>query len=520
MLMAGFEAGKSALLTKLIVQATKTTLDRMVRKFRFTVKRSAKVLVIPDPVGVLQEGEVQLVFGRDSPVDPSTMMRKAYLSGDVLVTRHPCLLPTDIRKVKASTHPSLSMYTDVIVFSTKGKSSLADLLSGGDMDGDTIRVFWEPSLVHHFTNAGIAESVSSIDIADAFFEDRETVAGLIRQCEDTNRDELLGNRLRGCLHAADSKGIYGKLHMCAAYMHGTGSREAIGMAFKFNNSMDGIKTGLQIRQEVLAADRKDYIRKMPEWEEPGAAHHHPYGELLPARRDSRLPICILDHLWTASEALVKELKGELLERQSSDFKRDEDLTHRWKEASEKCTITTIQRFAMVKHCEVVLEKHQKARMERGREQEIVRRERETRSVSPRKGARLMEATPYVRLADIRSYYESWSSKCISTSFTIAGLEVPSDSSTLLGDAIDEGEMDRLNRLLASCLYVQAWERRREDVAFDLAPSVLCSLKAEQVAKRLAANAPRNHQVAVVMPRHMAHALRPGRTLVSSAAAEQ
>ena len=44
----------------------------------------------------------------------------------------------DQQKVHAVVNPKLSRLKDVIVFSTKGSTPLADILSGGDYDGDKV----------------------------------------------------------------------------------------------------------------------------------------------------------------------------------------------------------------------------------------------------------------------------------------------------------------------------------------------------------------------------------------------
>ena len=58
------------------------------------------------------------------------------INTDVLVTRNPCLHPGDLQKFRAIDVPELSHLSDVIVFPTNGKRPSADLMSGGDLDGD------------------------------------------------------------------------------------------------------------------------------------------------------------------------------------------------------------------------------------------------------------------------------------------------------------------------------------------------------------------------------------------------
>ena len=49
-------------------------------------------------------------------------------------------------------HPGLRRLKDVIVFSTKGEIPLADVLSGGDYDGDQVWVCWDRQVVEPFKN--------------------------------------------------------------------------------------------------------------------------------------------------------------------------------------------------------------------------------------------------------------------------------------------------------------------------------------------------------------------------------
>ena len=58
---------------------------------------------------------------------------------EVLVTRNPCLHPGDTQKFKAVQHDELSHLVDCIVFPSQGRRPSADLMSGGDLDGDKCR---------------------------------------------------------------------------------------------------------------------------------------------------------------------------------------------------------------------------------------------------------------------------------------------------------------------------------------------------------------------------------------------
>jgi RNA-dependent RNA polymerase len=83
----------------------------------------------------LQEGEIYVRFS-EAVVDPVTLDPVSVLTGDVLVLREPTLLPTDVRKVKAVNKIELAMYSDVVIFPSKGKHALCALLGGGSVAND------------------------------------------------------------------------------------------------------------------------------------------------------------------------------------------------------------------------------------------------------------------------------------------------------------------------------------------------------------------------------------------------
>jgi hypothetical protein len=487
MLLAGFEVEESKVLLELVRRAVNEVLDRKVEKFRIAVERSAELIVIPDPIGVLKEGEVQVRFGRNSPVDSETMKRVTSLNGDVLVTRHPCHLATDVYKVKAKTYPELAEYTDVIIFSTKGNSPLADLLSGGDYDGDTVRVFWEPRLVEPFKNANPKKHQPSVSIQDIFHQDTESVDEFIRcNGEEHHREDRLREKLMKPLFTANRKGIYGNLHLVAAYSKGIDSQAAIDMAFKFNNSMDGIKTGLSIKREVLLQDNRLYDRLLPRWHENSRNRSSKEGSnILSAKRTSGLPNSAFDVLSESARCLLDLRKSELEVKRNQHYPIDSDLASRWKEAIEKNRLTDQQVEVIKSHCKTLLEKNKEACSNR-------RRERES-TTSPQKrgkvGNRNSPPSSSMQFSQLTHDWEAWVDDRV-LAFEIAGLVAPKEGCDLR-DYIDEGEMERLQLLLASCLYSCSTKKyetsldryKREDAAFQIAYFDLLTIKAKAVEKR-------------------------------------
>ena len=117
--------------------------------------QSTNAFMIADPLAVLEENEVHLGFS--SPFrDPKSGFSETMLHDiDLLVARSPAHLPSDIQKVRAVFKPALRIYRDVIVFSSKGRTSLASKLSGGDYDGDKAWICWDQRIVKPFENAEV-----------------------------------------------------------------------------------------------------------------------------------------------------------------------------------------------------------------------------------------------------------------------------------------------------------------------------------------------------------------------------
>ncbi|KAI1143964.1 RNA dependent RNA polymerase-domain-containing protein [Hypoxylon sp. FL0543] len=117
------------------------------------VGRSTYAYMVVDFLGILEEDEVHLGFSSKF-ADEQSGFSETFLHGvDILVARTPAHYPSDIQRVKAVFKPELGSLKDVIIFSTKGNTPLAEKLSGGDYDGDIAWVCWEPTIVSNFCNA-------------------------------------------------------------------------------------------------------------------------------------------------------------------------------------------------------------------------------------------------------------------------------------------------------------------------------------------------------------------------------
>ncbi|KAM0388586.1 hypothetical protein ACHAQC_009623 [Fusarium culmorum] len=106
------------------------------------VQKSRLLFGVCDVWDVLSEGEVAVKATMEE-----TGVPHALKNTEVTVIRNPCLHPGDWQKFKVVERPELAHLTDCIVFSTRGKRPAADMMSGGDLDGDTFFVCWDPDLI-------------------------------------------------------------------------------------------------------------------------------------------------------------------------------------------------------------------------------------------------------------------------------------------------------------------------------------------------------------------------------------
>ena len=119
------------------------SLKQVKYRSRIAVDDSWTLMGVMDEFGRLGEREIYVCLRGDdaSPV---------YLHGKTLVTRMPALHCGDVQEVHAigeieSGHP-LSALHNCIVFSSRGKRSVPNMLSGGDLDGDKFQVSQNPLL--------------------------------------------------------------------------------------------------------------------------------------------------------------------------------------------------------------------------------------------------------------------------------------------------------------------------------------------------------------------------------------
>lgn len=163
LLSGGFDPRAQKFLWKKAYAMQQQKCERLKEKLNVRVGRTAYLHMVVDFYGVLEEGEVQVCFSSkfqvdadgepDENGDDGSFSDTLLIGTDILVARSPAHFASDIQKVRTVFRKELCVLKDVIVFSSKGNSPLADKLSGGDYDGDMAWVCWDPRIVNNFVNA-------------------------------------------------------------------------------------------------------------------------------------------------------------------------------------------------------------------------------------------------------------------------------------------------------------------------------------------------------------------------------
>ncbi|KAL9615082.1 MAG: hypothetical protein Q9167_000505 [Letrouitia subvulpina] len=141
-LLEGIESVQPSIEKLVNREYNKTLNKRDEQRCRILIQQSRLLFGVCDLRNVLKEGECVIRITTEGDGTP-----RAIVGTEVVVTRNPCLHPGDIQKFRAVQCLDLSHLVDCVVFSTKGRRPSADLMSGGDLDGDKFFVCWDPDVI-------------------------------------------------------------------------------------------------------------------------------------------------------------------------------------------------------------------------------------------------------------------------------------------------------------------------------------------------------------------------------------
>ena len=127
-------------LTDVVEAAVLIQLRTLKYKARIPVKDGFTLIGIMDETGILEEGQIFCIIDMGG--------RGRVITGErVIISRSPALHPGDVQLATAVTVPEdspLMQLRNCICFSQQGSRDLPSKLSGGDLDGDTFHIIFDP----------------------------------------------------------------------------------------------------------------------------------------------------------------------------------------------------------------------------------------------------------------------------------------------------------------------------------------------------------------------------------------
>ncbi|KAI9255492.1 RNA dependent RNA polymerase-domain-containing protein [Sporodiniella umbellata] len=252
LLDSGFDLS-NAFIAARVTAIFRQVMKSITTKYKIEVAQSCTITCIPDPTNTLEPGEVFLQLS-SRRVDEITGVSAGLITGDVIVTRNPCGLKSDIQKVKAIDCPALRMYTDVIVFPVKGDFSLASKLSGGDYDGDLIFCCWDQSIVQPFEPCPVIAELDQVK--NAFEQDTATVGQLVGV--SANTEKALQESFISVQMPDGSLGMYENWRTVQAERTSVDDPNVSYLAQMCARLVDAAKQGLRLKQEIVVLDREKY----------------------------------------------------------------------------------------------------------------------------------------------------------------------------------------------------------------------------------------------------------------------
>lgn len=211
-LCSGFTPETSAFVRDKLRVVVKRLTENVVRAFRIPVDKASTAFIVPDPTGTLAPNEIYV--SPSNAVDPSTGEPVIHILGEVLALRSPCKLPTDVQKMRAVIRPELQYLKDVIVMSADAARCLrspASMLGGGDYDGDTVQVIWEPEIVEPFRNASdkLAEQPEWF-VKENFEKETVKVHEVLEKVEGEDEEVRIREMQKFLLGGLDGESLVGR----------------------------------------------------------------------------------------------------------------------------------------------------------------------------------------------------------------------------------------------------------------------------------------------------------------------
>lgn len=256
MLNTGFDPRRNKFLNEMAYSTQRRRCEKLRNKLNIKVGCSTYFFMVVDFDDVLEEGEVHIAFADRFRAELDDWEGVMVHGVDVLVARSPAHFPSDIQRVRAVFKPELAHLQNVIVFSAKGKTPLAEKLSGGDYDGDQCFCIWDNRVVENFAN--VEEQVEP-DLRKYYRQDKIQ----LRQLLSTHNGDFgaaIGEMMDKCFAFNLTKDMLGqatnyKERLC--YSRGNvGDEVARKLSALLSNLVDAAKQGMEFDAQAFKNFKK------------------------------------------------------------------------------------------------------------------------------------------------------------------------------------------------------------------------------------------------------------------------
>lgn len=157
LLSAGFHPLRLRFLWKMCYRLAERRAERLKSELKIRIPQSTYAYMAIDFSGILRPGEVHFMLSAQSQSNIGSSGDEWLDEMEILVARSPAHFASDVQRVRVVYRRELAIHRDVILFPSTGDHPLADMLSGGDYDGDTAWICWDQEIVQNFENARVPD---------------------------------------------------------------------------------------------------------------------------------------------------------------------------------------------------------------------------------------------------------------------------------------------------------------------------------------------------------------------------
>eukprot|EP00092_Neocalanus_flemingeri_P027073 GFUD01029359.1.p1 GENE.GFUD01029359.1~~GFUD01029359.1.p1 ORF type:complete len:1934 (+),score=582.76 GFUD01029359.1:141-5942(+) len=282
---------------KILGSDTKENSDGSAKeKLRLLVRKSRLVYGVCDQDGELQYGQCQVRITTEGGLVKS-------LKGQAVVARNPSYLLGDIRVLEMVHVKGLEHLVDCIVFPTCGPRPHPDEMAGGDLDGDTFFVCWDPRLVP-------PRVVPAVDYPAAPVKKEKPVT--------------YETKIRFFAHQKNLQGRVDSLYNKWADLTGPASDQCHRLGVLFGRTIDAAKSGEEV-------DIPDSLRHPEEHKDAIKKDDWVWQKLTQLSKESKARIkdAIVNDVSLAMDLVSEEFVHNLLEEKCSNISEFEKFKLCW-----------------------------------------------------------------------------------------------------------------------------------------------------------------------------------------------